>query len=380
MRTFSRMVCFVCASSFATPVVSNAWITLGHGRVIGSAGARVDYDSNIYLNNTDVDDWVGSVNADVRYIRDSGAVTLDAAAGAMGMAFVDHSDQNGVDPFVSGKFGYQPSDKTTAKGGFSYRRNSIGNPTVNDRTKSNDLLVDGLFEHLATEKLGWRAEGTYSNYNYLTSGYSDVDSYSLGVHGVHVYSPKLRLLAGITTIESWSSGVTGRRSTTAQDWRYSVGAEGEFAPKVTGELSAGWVQRNFKKAGFSDEGTLFFSSRVTWAASEKTTVALVGGQNLSVTAADQSAKSLDVAVNLNQSFSEKLTFDGGVGYSRATYTGFFGAGARKDDGYSLRARLNYAILAGTSVNVSTGYRDTDSTLAVSTYDRFTFGAGITVRF
>src|SRR6185369_8368144 len=137
--------------------------------------------------------------------------------------------------------GYQPSDKTNLRGGLSYRRNSIGNATVNDRTKSNDLLLDGRFEHLATEKFGWRLDGVYSNMNYLTTGYSDVESYSVGAHAVHVYSPKLKLLGGITTGEGWTSGVRGRRGVSSQDWRYTVGAEGEFAPKVTGDVSVGWV-------------------------------------------------------------------------------------------------------------------------------------------
>src|SRR3954468_6758686 len=111
MHVSSRLLYLVFAGCLAAPITGRAWITLGHGRVVSSVGARVDYDSNIFLSNTEVDDWIGSLNADVRYIRDSGMVTLEAAAGATAMAFADHSDQNGVDPFISGKFGYQPSDK-----------------------------------------------------------------------------------------------------------------------------------------------------------------------------------------------------------------------------------------------------------------------------
>jgi hypothetical protein len=380
MSARSRLLYLVCAGILAAPVPALAWITLGHGRVVGSADARLDYDSNIFLNNSQVDDWIGSLSSDVRYIRDSGVVTFDADAGATGRAFADHSNQNGIDPFVTGRFGYQPSDKTTLNGGLGYRRNSLGNAAVNDRTKSNDLTLNGLFEHLATEKFGWRVEGDYANSNYLTTGYSNVESYNVGAHAVHAYSPKLKFLAGVTTGQAWTSGAAGRRSASAQDWRYTVGAEGEFAPKVTGLVSAGLVQRGFKGTGFFDNGTLYLSSRIAWAKSEKTTIAFLAGQNLSLTAADQSAKSFDTSLTLNHNFSEKLTFDGAVGYNHSNFTGFLGAGSRKDEGYSLRARVNYVLRDNTSFSVSSGYRDTDSTLAVSTYDRFTFGAGITVRF
>jgi hypothetical protein len=170
MRASLRSYLTLCVAALVISSPADAWVAIGHGRVIGTVGAGVDYDSNIFANNAEVGDWMGTLNGQLRYVRDSGIITFDTAVGATAMTFADHGDQDGVDPFVSGKFGYQPSEKTSLNGGLSYRRNSIGNAAVNDRTKSNDLLFNAAFEHAATEKLAWRVDGVYSGSNYLTGG------------------------------------------------------------------------------------------------------------------------------------------------------------------------------------------------------------------
>ena len=382
IRTFIRRT--IVASAVGGVVTTSAFAlgTIGHGRLVGNASVRADYDSNIFVNSSQVDDYVFTANGAVRYIRDSGMLTMETAAGASALAFLDHSKQNTVDPFVEGKFGYQPSDKTDVRGNLSFHRNSIANEVVNDRTQSNDLMLTGSVEHLPTEKLGFRFLGNYSDSAYQTAGYSDVLSYGLGVHAVHVYSPKLKLLAGVTMLEWWTDDrAPGRRSPSSNDVRYTVGAEGELGAKLTGDASVGWVQRSFDSSGFGgDTGTLFLSSRISWAAAEKTVITLVGSQDLSVSAADQSQKALSISLNLTQGISEKLSFEGGVGVDRATFTSFNGIGNRKDDGYVLRGRLNYALKDNLEIDVSTGYRNNDSNIAVSNYDRFNFGAGVSLRF
>jgi polysaccharide biosynthesis protein VpsM len=381
MRTFFRLVIVVSLAGSVALTPSFGLGTIGHGRLVGNASVRVDYDSNIFISNTQIDDYVTTFDGAVRYVRDSGILTFEAAIGTSVTAFLDNNDENTIDPFTEARFGYSPSDKTTMRGNVVFKRSSIANEQVNDRTQSNDFLLDGSFEHLTTEKLGLRVLGNYAQSAYHTAGYSDVLSYGLGAHVVHHYSPKLKLLAGVTMLEWWTKDrAPGRRSPSSNDVRYSVGAEGELAPKITGDFNVGFVQREFDSTGFGDTSALYLSSRIGWAASEKTTLSLVLSQNLSVSAADQSVKMLSGSVNLRQSFTEKLNFEGSAGVDRATYVSFNNIGNRKDDGYVVRGRLNYLFTDSVAVDLSTGYRDNDSNLATSTYDRFNIGAGLSVRF
>ncbi len=362
-------------------LTASAVIPVGNGRIVGTAGARADYDSNIFVSNSEVDDVVGTFDAGVRYVRDASLVTLEASAGLTAFVFADHDEQNSVDPYVSGILGYTPSEKTDFRGSAGYRRSTIANEAVNARTESDDLNLDGSLQQLFSEKLGFRAVGNYAGSEYRTAGYSDVFNYGFGVHAVHVYSPKLTLLAGITRAEWWTERrAPGRRSAASRDWRYTLGFEGEIAPKVTGDIDIGFVQRDFKLTGFRDTSSLYLGARLMWAAAEKTTYTLALNRDLSVSAADQAVRSFNATLTLSQVLSEKVSLETSVGYSHSNYESFGSTGLRSDDGYTLRGRLNFAIRENLTADVSAGYRDNSSNIAVSDYSRVNIGAGITLRF
>lgn len=380
---------FLFAAALAAAPSGWSFVALGHGRLIGSATLRADYDSNIYVSNSEVDDLIGTATGEIRYVKQPGIVTFEAATGLSAIGFVDNSDQNGVEPFVQAEVGYNPSDKTKARGLLSYRRVTMANESVNDRTKSNDFLFDGTVEHLTTEKLGFRFVGNYQHSTSLTTGYSDTERGSIGLHGVHLYSPKLKLLAGVTAGTADSGGESGRRAIDGSDVRYTVGAEGEFAPKVTGEVNVGYAHREIDGVGGGSTGTLYLLSRVSWQASEKTTLSLVASSDFGVSAADQSVKTTRFAVELSQRFSEKMIFDGSVGFDSSRYRGLgvapgvVGVGGianRDDDGVIARGRVTYLLRDDTSLEVSAGYRDNDSTLATAKYDRVNLGAAVLFRF
>lgn len=371
------------AAALAAAPSGWSFVTLGNGRLVGSASFRADYDSNIYASSTQTEDLIGTATGEVRYVRQAGIVTMEAAAGLSAMAFVDHSDENAIDPYAEVRLGYSPSDKTSVRGAASYRRSTMANETVNSRTKSDDYLFDATFEHLTTEKLGFRVTGNYQYSDSLTGGYSDTERGMIGLHGVHVYSPKLKLLAGVTAGTAQSGGSSGRRGIDGSDVRYTVGAEGEFAPKVTGEVNVGYATRDLDGVSGGASGTIYLQSRVSWQAAEKTTLSLVGGSDFGVSAADQSVKSTRFAVELTQRFSEKLVFDGSVGVDSSRYRSVPGLRVlpdRDDDGIVLRSRVTYALRDDTSLEMSAGYRDNDSNLPFSKYDRVNVGASVLFRF
>lgn len=395
MRAFLRNTLIASLATMTVVPPASALVTLGHGRLVGTAGVRVDYDSNIFVSNPeinpatglrrskrDVDDYIATATAELRYVRDAGVVTFDAGAGVNALGFANHSDQNTLDPYLDARLGYAPTDKTDARVALSYRRNSIANEQVNVRTESNDLQLDGQIQHLPSEKLGFRVTGSVLNNDYTTPGYSDIQSYTLGLYAVHAYSPKLKLLAGVAASDWSTDAPTARNSIDTTDWRYSVSAEGELSPKVNGEVSVGYTQRNSDTVGLKDTGALYLNSRVAWTAAEKTIFTLNAGQNLTLSAANQSVRAFLTSLAVNHTLTEKLAFSGSVGYERSNYTGaaLLGSGSRRDTAYTLRARLSYALSDATSADVSTGYRDSNSTSAISDYERFNFGAGVSVRF
>jgi hypothetical protein len=356
-------------------------VEVGRSRVVTTLNARLDYDSNIFVNNSEVDDWVYGMQAGVRLIHDASLVTTDIGLSANGQLFADHSDQNSFDPGIDARLGYVPSDKTSLKAAGSLRRNSMANEVLNTRTESADLALNGEWEHLTTEKFGVRLSGDYAKSDYRSTGYSDLAHYTIGVDAVYVYSPKLRAFAGFAVGESWTENrAFSRRNAGGDDTRYSVGFEGELAPKVTGNLRVGVVQREFATAGYGDDSALYIASRLTWAAAQKTLWTLQVNQGLNITAADQSSKNFDAALVLTQELAERLSLEGIVGYSRANYSTFGGAGARRDHGVNARLRVNYALSENAALDASAGIRDNTSSVAISDYQQVNVGAGFTYRF
>lgn len=380
-RPFLRTWAGALALALLPVAAAPAGVTLGRGKLTGTATARVDYDSNLFLNNRNAADWAASLRAEGQYLRDAGLLTLESTAGFLALRFRDYQEQNAFDPYVEANSTYRPSDKTDARAALAFRRQSVANDAVNDRTRADDFSAEGAFEHLVTEKLGWRAAGEYLFSNYLTPGYSDVGRARAGLHGVHQYSPKLKLLAGLTAAANWTrTPGNGRTAADARDWRFTVGAEGEFSPKITGDLSVGVVRRELTRAGIADDTALYLASRVAWAATEKTIWTLRAAQDLGMSAVDQSMQTLEVSLHLSRTFTSRLVAEGVVGFARAEYRGFAGLGDRDDHGGTIRGVLRYTLGRRATLDAAAGWRENRSTESLAVYRRVNTSLGVTMRF
>lgn len=367
---------------FGTALASAGAAELGGGQLETRLSARVDYDSNIFLNNSDVSDTVGTAAASVNYARDIALVAEQLSVGATGSMFFDHSRQNSVDPFAHGSLTYTPSDKTVATGSLFYDRSTLANEQLNTRTKSDEIRADGSLQNLFSEKLGYRVIGNYRYSNFLTSGYADVYSYSLGASGVYAYSPKLTSLLGYTHRESWTSGVPGAVGSgpASTDDRFDVGFEGELAPKVSGTFHIGWQQRSFDSAALQDRSALYLSTGLKWIPRQKTTVNIDASRDFDTTAARQSVEMTSLSVGVRQVIDSRWSVDGSVAVSHSKYDGSVSALDRTDDSYRLKARATYEIATNIELEVALGYGNVDSTNIFSTYERVNAGVGITATF
>ena len=355
---------------------------LAGGRVESILEAHADYDSNIYLNSQQVSDVVFSGRASVGYLRDVAEVTSDLTVGALGSVLADHSNQNSFDPFVRGGLTFTPSDKTTIAGRASYERASIANEDLNTRTRSNNFAFDGSLQNLFSEKLGYRVTGSYNDSRYLTEGYADVLSYTAGMDGVYMYSPKLTVVAGYDYRESWTENRPSQLGSdpSSHDDRLSVGLEGQLLPKVSGTLNVGWVKRSFDTAARDGSSALYFDTGLKWIPREKTSVTLNASQDYGLTAAAQSSKIGAITLGVRQVLNAQWTVDGSASVSHAAYEGADALLSRRDDSYRVKTRATYAWTTNISVEFSVGYANVDSTNSISTYDRVEAGVGLTATF
>lgn len=371
---------FVAFSLSLTPAFAAFYDAPG-ARLEAMVGVREDFDSNIFLNSNDVEDYITTFSGTLKLVRDVALIKSELSLTGAGSMYANHSDENSFDPRLHGRFVFTPSDKTTVAGGFGYSRSSIANETLNARTRSNDFDLNGSLQSLFSEKLGYRASGTYKNHKYLTDGYADVLSYSAGVDAVYVYSPKLTLLGGYGHRESWTENRgKGSANPASSDATVSVAAEGELAPKVSGTVRIGWVKRSLDSASFADSSALFLSTGLKWVPAQKTAIAIDASQDFDTTAANQSSKVASFSFGVTQTIDQRWSCDANIAYSHSVYAGGSVGASRTDDNFRIRGRLNYAIAENLSLEFALGYGNVDSTIDFSSYDRVSAGVGVSASF
>lgn len=354
---------------------------LAGGRIETDATAEFSHDSNIFLNSNQISDWDASLDASANYTRDIAEVSSNASLGFNSDAFARYTGQDDVDPFANGSLTYRPSDDTVTTGSFSYARNTLANQQLNTRTKSNDLNLSGSFQDLVTGKVGYRLTGSYLDSNYLTTGYADVLDYNAGLDAVYVYSPKLTLLAGYAYGQFWNRNrAAGDADAASRDSFYTVGAEGEVAPKVTGTIEAGAEYETFDRSTFNNGGAFFLSTGLNWAAAEKTTVSLNAAQNFDLTAVEQSARDTSINLGATQALDAQWGIGGSVAYIRADYQGALRVGDRLDNTYQVEGKVTYAVTTNVTFQCAIGYDKVNSTIAFSAYDRLLTSVSVVARF
>lgn len=369
------------------------------GRIETTLNAHEDYDSNIFLNSGQEDDYVSSASVKAKLARDSALLKSHVSVGATANLYKTHTELNSFDPAVEGGFDYD-ADKTIVTGLASFQRTSIANQDVNARVSSNNLNLSGTFQNLFSEKLGYRITANYSNSanlttpalnNFngqdLTDEFVDTYSYSGGLDAVYVYSPKLTVTFGYTHRESWTRNRNPNGGNpSSKDDRVAVGFEGDLAPKLTGTLRVGAERRKFRFSGFDDGSLLFVSSSLKWVPAEKTSVSLNLSQDFDTTAANQSVKMGSVSVLIAQTLTSQWGADAQVGYSHGNYQGFVSRhntpfpGARTDNNWRVKGRVTYAIDTNVTLEASLGYGKVDSTIEFSSYNRTEIGVGLNASF
>lgn len=386
-----RIFCSAAAGVLVAASLTLQAATTDFGRVDVSLSAREDYDSNIYLTSSDIDDYVTTGSAAVNFTRDVALLNSQASVGATGKYYSRHTGLNTVDPFVNGALTFTPTDKTTVNGSASYARVTGPNETVHDITTSDNLDLGGSFQNLFSEKLGYRLSAGYKDDNYQTANYAETLSYNGGLSAVYVYSPKLTITGNYTHRESWvKDRPKGSGNPASKDERFTVGFEGELAPKTSGVLEVGAQHRKFDNAAFgSGEDGFYAAVKLKWVPAEKTAVNIDLTEDFDTTATAQSAKAGSAQLTVTQTLDKEWSIDGSVGYSHGQFRGGYEvlkAGHlandqdRTDDTYRIKGRIVYAIATNVNIDLSAGYSHTDSTFAVSTYNRAIVGVGLTASF
>jgi hypothetical protein len=370
----------LAASLAATTPEALAFAEIARGKLTATARITGAYDTNIFANDTEVDDFTATFTPGLNYTRDVGRVSTYAELGVNAITFADTSGQDSIDPFINVRFTHDRDEKGSDALSLGYTRSSEANDLLLDRVESHEYRGAARIDYFYSEKTGLRVDGGYRVSDYITAGYSDIESYSIGGGLLYRYSPKLVANASYSFNTERATNIPASilSDPASKNHRFTVGLEGELTPKVTGTVGVGYGYRDFDRGGSTD--AILFDVGLSWSAAEKTSFRLSVTQGFDTTANAESVRSLDVTLGANHSLTEKITLRGLLGYQESTFNEIGTAANREDKAYNGGVGLTYAFNDYVDAEANLVHRITESTLARAEYDRTVVSLVVNLRY
>ena len=330
IKQFKQLITFALVANSAYSVNSR------FGDISINARAGVDFDSNIFSNETESDDVVITFTPTATYARQFGPLKLSATGGGNFGRYIDHPEEDFSDPITSFNIGMAEDF-----GIFSVNKRSAGkikfgfDTDVSQRTESNQQLQDLVSYTLYTAnfnvrynhspKFGVSAQAKYDFRDYqdissIQKYYTDMLTRQVGATLYYIYSPKLDLYADYNFSKHYGKSEEGRNFFTNNDVStIRIGAEGTFTPKISGDASIGYAFRTFDNSVSEAEEGIIFSTSVTWQFRQKTGVSIGLTKNYMPTSQDNALDTSSYHVSLTHKFTSRMIGTAGYIYNNSDY-------------------------------------------------------------
>ena len=336
----------------------------------GSAAIR--FDDNIYLDSvSEQDDMIWSITPGLDLVFGQGSATQGNIY--YREEFVKYSDASNQDTSLSniGLSTKYDGGKSKFDLGFTYTQLSQND---NDVRASGDLVRRELTHFHARPEFGITQKSSlglgvvYDRTNYKPAGFVDKSVWSVPVDYYFEYSAKLDLSVGYRRRESDLNG-TGLDS---EDNLLSIGARGEFTPKLNGQVRVGYNMREFDTGG--DDDQVGVDASLNYALSSRTVYQLTISNDFGSAASGDSTKEFSVGVQGSTNLTQQLSLNGGFSYRAIEYT------TREDDYFEGQIGLNYVYNQNLNFGASFVHRKNDSTLGSLDFSNNVFSFGANVRY
>ncbi|QYM78577.1 outer membrane beta-barrel protein [Horticoccus luteus] len=317
--------------------------------VTGTADVRAD--DNIYLSHVRTDDVVYDFvpGISLEFGRNANLQNKLQVA----ESFARYSDNDSLDTnLFSGMLSGNYDDaKLKLDYGTSYKELNQNSVDIRGLTRRDVFNIHGNVEVLATAKSSVAVGGLFERTDYQDDGtgrgYSDSDITTVPLNYYLKMTPKLDLSFGYRFRDTELSA--GQNS---QDHFLSVGARGEFTPKLSGRFQLGYNQRSL--SGGSDRNGLGIDSDFSYAVTPKTAIQLGIDNDFGTSGQGSQQKNFTVTLGANTQISEELSFSGGISRREIKYD------AGTDTYWQGQVGFNYAINAFVSISGGYTYRDNSS--------------------
>ncbi len=331
-------------------------VPVAGGELYLTGEVRGVYDSNLFANRNDVDDFYLTVTPELEFQRQTGVLHLDLRSGIVVRRHLDHSVLNAEDLYAEAELRYPVvpgRTRTDQDLGLHYRESTRAVENTGSRPtdeETGDVAEDWRFgadygiRHHLTEKTAVRSRLAGERREFRRGRWSDRDTYSAGADAIWIYSEKLDLFSGYrfrrTLTRRRPEGV---RSVSSRDHQVSAGAEGELLPKVSGSLRAGYQIRDFDARDRGSRDQFSFDADTTWEATAQTQVSLGASRDFRTSADERDVDSTSVTLTATHRLTEPYRLDARLHYLHERFGATATTSGRSEHTVGAESGIRYSL-------------------------------------
>lgn len=338
-----------------------------------TAGAMLSSDDNIYLGTSGKSDTVYSFTPGLDFVFGKGSATTgNLYYNEEFRRYSTHTAQKVDLASVGANMNYS-NGVTKANFNAYYAeiaQNQVGATLTSDIARRNVTALAGNTEFGLTAKTSLSVGLAYNKIAYIPVFFVSSDAVTIPVDLYFQASPKLDWSVGYSYRSTKLSG----NAENNRDNFFSIGARGEFTPKLTGQVRAGYTDRVFDRSGSQ---TLFgLSGNLTYAYSEKTAFQFNASNDFGNAGTGDSTKNLTLGASVSNHLSEQWAVNAGLNWRAIKYP------TRTDDYVEGSVGVSYAY--STMVNFSANYiyrnNSSNQASAGTEFKNNVFSLGASVRY
>lgn len=341
----------------ANAAMAASFVAVGeNAELFLTANATVTIDDNIYLRpSNEADDLILSFTPGLDFVFGRNAATSGNVY--YRHQFLRYSDYSMQDTDLAniGLNTAYANGKSKFNFGVSFAELAQNDASVAGAIIERDLTsVRASGEVGVTEKTSIGAGVNLEKNSYALPTFTDSTVWNVPVDMYFEYSPKLQASVGYRYRNTELSGA----ALDSKDHFFSVGARGEFTPKLTGQIRIGYTLRDFSNN--TDDSDFGAEANLTYAFSEKTSVSINALSDYNSTPVGASTQVKRVGFSSSTRVSEQWSWNTNLSYATTKYD-------RRDDSL-VSGGLGLAYTYSNYVNFAASYsfrsNSSDSTTAL----------------
>lgn len=358
--------------ALASAATAAPFLAAGDGAELfltGTLGVRSD--DNIFMSPNKVSDVVFEVNPGVDFVFGKGSMTQGNLSLVENISrYSQNSDLNTELFGINFNSKYDDGKtKVTANAGFNeLNQNTVDTANVGNQLSRRDVSTIKLVgETSVTAKSKVGAGVNYKNTNYKRTGFVDQT----------VTEVPLNYYYGVTSKVDLSFGFRYRNTdlqvgTDSKDYIYTIGARGDFTPKVSGSVAVGVGQRDFSTG--SDQNIFSLDSGLNIAMTAKSTLNLNASNDFGVSGTGAQQKNFSLGGTVKSKISDQLSTRAGLTYRAIDYY------TRTDDYVEGVLGVDYVVSNNVTITGSYTYRNNSSKLATAEFTGNVFSLAAKFRY